>query len=152
MDIKAALKSASAICARQEQCKFDIRQKLDKWGLTENDKEDVLDQLEEEGFIDEKRYAGTYCSEKFRLNRWGRIKLKYMLKQKRLPEEIIENALYEIEDEEYQEVLQEELKKKIRTTGPPTKPSAKRKLIQFAQQRGFEYDHIARALSAIREQ
>ena len=72
-----------------------------------------------------------------------------MLRQKHFPEGVIQEAMNEIDEEEYLDILQEELQKKIRSVGNPGTPATKRKLVQFAQQRGFEYEYIVRALERI---
>ena len=59
IDRQNALKMARAICAKQEQCKYDIRQKFAKWNLPKNEVDYLLEQLEKEGFINELRYSGS---------------------------------------------------------------------------------------------
>jgi len=147
MDAKTALKLAQNICARKEQCRLDLRLKLKNLNLTGPEIEDVLDSLQKEGFIDENRYAETYCREKFRLNRWGKIKLRYMLKQKQIPEKIIVEAMSLIDEDEYKEVLLNELIKKATFFHGISQVNKKKKLLQFAQQRGFEYETIMAAIN-----
>lgn len=149
IDITTALQQARNICARQEQCKQDIREKLGKWGLSEEDTAQIIGKLEKEGFIDEQRYAGMFSREKFRLNKWGRIKLRYMLKQKHIPGSIIDNALGEINDEEYRELLLEELQKKNKTLRQHDQKAARDQLVRFAMQRGFEYEIIQVVLKRV---
>ena len=148
-DRPAALNQARNICARQEQCKQDILEKLGKWGLTADDILHIINKLEEEGFIDEQRYAGMFTREKFRLNKWGRIKLRYMLKLKHIPGSVIETALGEINDEEYSGLLCEELQKKMKTLKHHDKPAATKQLVRFAMQRGFEYEVIRDVLKKL---
>ncbi len=142
MDTKTALKLAQNICARKEQCKLDISLKLKNWDITELEIEDVLESLQKEGFINETRYAGSYCREKFHFNKWGKIKLRYMLKQKQIPDNIITDALSLIDEDEYKEVLVNELIKKATFFHGISQINKKKKLLQFAQQRGFEYEII----------
>jgi regulatory protein len=149
IDGLTALSRARNICARQEQCKQDIREKLHRWGLPEEEVQVVISKLEEEGFIDEQRYAGMFIREKFRLNKWGRIKLRYMLKQKHIPETIIETSLGEIKEEEYIGLLAEELQKKMRTIKIHDKAVVHNQLVRFALQRGFEYEDIREALKRL---
>ena len=147
MDTKTALKLAQNICASREQCKLDLSLKLKSWDLSEIEKEEVLDSLQKEGFIDEDRYAETYCRDKFRFNKWGKIKLSYMLKQKQIPKKIIDNALALIDKEEYKEMLINELVKKATFFHGISQVNKKKKLLQFALQRGFEYEIIMAAIN-----
>jgi len=140
IDRITALNQARNVCARQEQCRQDISEKLGRWGLPSEDIPYIISKLEEEGFIDQQRYAVMFTREKFRINKWGRIKLQYMLKQKHIPGTLIENALSEINDEEYRELLLDELQKKMRTLRHQDKAAMVKQLTRFAMQRGFEYD------------
>ena len=149
IDITTALAQAKNICARQEQCKQDIREKLGQWGLTGEETAQIISKLEKEGFIDEQRYAGMFSREKFRLNKWGRIKLRYMLKQKHIPANVIENVLDEINDEEYRGLLLEELQKKNKTLRQRDQKTARNQLVRFAMQRGFEYEIIQKVLKRV---
>ena len=147
MDAKTALKRAQNICAKKEQCRLDISLKLKNWDLSEPEKEDVLESLQKEGFINETRYAETYCREKFRINKWGKVKLRYMLKQKQIPEKIIVDAISLIDEEEYKEILINELHKKSTFFHGINQVTKKKKLLQFALQRGFEYEIIMAAIN-----
>ena len=48
---------AAALCARCEQAPGDKKEKLGKWGLSPTDASQVLQQLTEQGFISEERFA-----------------------------------------------------------------------------------------------
>ncbi len=142
MDSKEALTRAQSVCSRQEQCIQDMYIKLDKWGVAESDVDKIIKQLEKEGFIDESRYAVSYAGDKFKFNKWGRIKIAWMLRQKNITEDIIGQALAQIDDEEYEDLLISELGKKMKNLKSRNKYDKKKKLIQFASQRGFESDIV----------
>lgn len=149
MDKKDALLKTRDICSRQEQCRQDIFFKLSKWDVSESDSEQILDILEHEGFIDHSRYAGSFVSDKFKFNRWGRIKIRWMLRQKGIPEDIIERALLLIDEDEYISLLNSELRKKLKSLKSKDKRDQKGKLIQFATQRGFEYEIIYKVINKL---
>ena len=81
MDKKEALSKVRSLCARQEQCRQDILLKLFKWEISVSDSEQILETLEQEGFIDHLRYARSFTVDKFKFNKWGRIKIRWMLRQ-----------------------------------------------------------------------
>ena len=149
MNIKQALLRAQAICSQQEKCRHDIREKLKLWNVGEDDIEKILQQLEAEKFIDESRFAAFFARDKFRFNKWGKIKISYAMKQKRLPENIIYEALESIPEEEYIEVLTEELQKKRKSIKGTNAWEIRSKLTRFAQQRGFEFDIIQKTIDSI---
>jgi regulatory protein len=146
MNRTEALNRAYSICARQEQSRQDIGSKLKKWDVSEADIEYIISALEKEGFIDLLRYAKAFTVDKFTLNKWGKIKIRWMLRQKEIPEEIIEKALSIVSDQEYEILLTIELKKKLKNLHSKSEAEKKGKLIQFASQRGFEYEIIHKVI------
>jgi regulatory protein len=149
MNKKEALEKIRAICSRQENCRQDILVRFSKWEVSETDAEQILKILEKEGFIDHRRYAGSFANDKLKFNKWGKVKIRWMLRQKEIPEDIIENALSLIDQDEYINMLTGELKKKLKSMKPLTEYETKGKLVQFATQRGFEYDIILKVIDKI---
>jgi len=149
MNKREALIKIRSICSRQEQCRQDILIKLSKWDLSESDSEKIVQILEKEGFVDHTRYASSFANDKLKFNKWGKIKIRWMLRQKAIPEDIIENALSLIDDDEYFNTLASELRKKITTLKSENEYDKKGKLVQFATQRGFEYEIISKVIARI---
>jgi regulatory protein len=149
MNKKEALTKSRSICSRQEQCRQDILVKLSNWDVSETDSEQILEILEQEGFIDLSRYATFFANDKLKFNRWGKIKIRWMLRQKDIPEEIIESSLSLIDENEYMNTLTAELRKKMKSLKSQDERTQKGKLIQFASQRGFEYEIIYKVVDKI---
>lgn len=149
MDYEVALKRASALCSSQEQCISHIRGKLKSWMVSEKDAEQIIQVLIREKFLDDRRYAEFYVRDKFRFNGWGKIKLKVMLSQKGIPEQVIEGALDQIDQEEYKETCTRIISDKAATIKDTNQFKRKGKLFRFAAQRGFESDLIHQILSYI---
>lgn len=149
MNKKEALSKIRSICSRQEQCRQDILFRLSKWDVSEPDSEQILETLEQEGFIDNLRYAGSFANDKFKFNRWGKIKIRWMMRQKQIPEDIIEKAISLIDEDEYLSILTSELRKKMKSLKSQDKYNQKEKLIQFATQRGFEYEIIYKVINKL---
>lgn len=146
MNKKEALSKVQSICSRQEQCRQDISLKLSKLDIGESDANQILDILEQEGFIDHGRYARSFVMDKFKLNKWGRIKIRWMLRQKGISEDIIEMAIAQMDEDEYESLIKAELQKKYRSLKSHNESEKKAKLIQFASQRGFEYEIIYKVI------
>jgi len=133
-----ALQKAAALCSKSEKSGYDIWKKLDSWNVDKKHRSNIIDHLKDEGFIDEQRYAETFVREKFHLNGWGRIKLRQGLKEKRIPEGIIADALQVIDEEEYLTKLQDILRKKRMNMNEEDPLKRKAKLIRYAAGKGFE--------------
>lgn len=150
MDKIQALGRAMALCSRTEYSEANIRGKLKYWETAPEDIEAIIDQLIREKFIDDLRYAHAYVKDKVRLNHWGRIKIRYMLSMERLKHSVIDQALAEIDEEDYAETLMDLLQKKSRELkGESNAQAKKQKLLKFAQSRGFEIDIALRILKEI---
>lgn len=138
LTVSQALSRAAALCSRSEQAPADIRQKLLGWGLNANDASQVLTQLVEQGFIDEKRYARAFVNDRFAFNGWGKIKIAYQLRIKGIPAETAQEALALIDEQEYHDRLVELLRAKWRTVGDREPTAAIAAMMRFAASRGFE--------------
>ncbi|NPA68973.1 MAG: RecX family transcriptional regulator [Chlorobi bacterium] len=146
MTYKEALSKAMYLCSKTEKCKSDIRKKLYDWKANPDDIEKILSELEKQKFIDEKRYAEYYVRDKFRFNKWGKIKIKTMLLQKQIPEKTINKALADIPEKEYIETLKYLLKQKEKTLNDGDYYKKKQKIIRFLTSKGFETDTVLRIL------
>ncbi len=132
-----ALFRAAALCSTGERCRHDISEKLTQWGVAPAAAAKIVKHLVGEGYIDEARYCRSFVNDKWRFDRWGRVKIRYALKQKDLPELLIQSALDALDESEYRDCLRELLdKKRASLTGGEREIRAK--LLRFAASRGFE--------------
>jgi regulatory protein len=144
-----ALSNAMALCSKAEKCISDIKSKLNEWGVPSDDAQKIIKALIAEKFIDEERYACFFVRDKFRFNQWGRVKIVFMLKSKKIPSAIIDEALQEIDDEAYLDLLIKLFQEKSKKTRFINEYDKKGKLMRFAQSRGFEFETINEALKTI---
>mgnify|MGYP002624052490 FL=1 len=140
MTYNEALAKLASVCSQSEQCIQSCREKLRKWSVDEEDCEKIIRHLQNEKFVDEKRYALYFAKDKHRLSKWGKAKIANELRQKKIPSPLIDEALKQIADEPYQEQLSELLRKKASTTKAKNRYDLKAKLFRFASSRGFESD------------
>jgi len=147
MAYEVALKRAAALCSSQEQCSNHIREKLNTWKVSSNDADHIINLLVKEKFLDDQRYATFYVRDKFRFNGWGKIKLAVMLRQKEIPESVIQEALNQIDPELYKQKCMHLISEKSASLKETNQFKRKGKLFRFAAQRGFESDLIHQILS-----
>lgn len=135
-------------CAYQERSQHEVRQKLFDLGLHTEDVGLLMVELISSGFLNEERFARSFCSGKFRIKKWGRNKIKSHLKNHRIPDNLIKTGLTEIDPDEYFNTLKEIAEKKWQTLkGGIWQKRAK--TYAFLHQRGFENDLIQEALKEI---
>jgi len=139
MDLEHWLSKAAKYCARRETCEFDLRRKLQQWGASGDVVDEVVARLKQQGFIDHSRYAQAFVNDKLRFDRWGKVKIRYALRQKRIEEDYIDAALDAIDSRFYIQVLEKVLQTKMRNL-PSDDPHLRQKLLNYAINRGFEYD------------
>ena len=151
-DYKPALHRAAALCSRQEQCTSHIREKLRNWNVNERDSEQIIKTLQDEKYLDDERFAGFFTKDKFRFNGWGKIKITHMLRQKRISEETIHQALEQIDEDAYFQACMEMIRNKSATLKEKNQFTRKGKLFRFAAGRGFESDLIHRVLNLLEKE
>jgi len=136
------LQRITSYCAESERCTHDALTKLKSWGATSEEIDDILNKLYVEKFVDDKRFANSYVSEKWNLDHWGKIKITNALEAKLIDVKIIQGALETISDEEYIQGLNELLLKKRKENSASKNPGDARKLMSFALSRGFEEELV----------
>ncbi len=138
-----ALPKLKQYCAYQERCHSEVKEKLYSYGVFRNDAEEIISKLIEENYLNEERFAIHFAGGKFRIKQWGKVKIKYELKQKAVSEYCIKKALKAIDDAEYKKVLYKLAALKLKTLkGEKNIFIKKRKLQDHLLQKGFETDLV----------
>lgn len=136
--VDEAYNRVASQCVLREYCRADWFRKLLNAGLTQQEVESVLDRLKDDKFIDEERYCRSFVHDKLLYDRWGRIKIRYSLRQKAIADEFIEAALATIDETEYMDILQDVIRQKKRSVKADSDYELRQKLARFAAGRGFE--------------
>ena len=139
---KQALIKAESYCAYQERCQQEVRDKLYSWGLHEIQVENVIADLIASNFINEERFAKAYAGGKFRIKKWGRVKISIELKRRKISTYCIKKGLAEIEEEEYIKTLQKVAEVKIKAMKERDSKKKKYKVMNYLLLRGFENDLV----------
>ena len=147
--LEELLHKAASYCSISEHCVSEVETKLDAWCVGCDDKSTIIKRLIEEDFINEKRFCIFFVKDKFRFNKWGKIKISFALKGKGIENALISEALNTIDDGEYEELLASILKTKLVGLKYEFEYEKQGKLFRFAQSRGFENNVIEKALRSI---
>ncbi len=148
---KSALSRMQVLCSKSEKSSGEIKEKLKKYDLNEEDFERIIELLKEEKFIDDKRYSEFFCRDKFKFNNWGKAKIRQALRTKSIEEEVIENSLKQINEEVYFNLVIRLIKEKNRKINDTNIYSRKGKLFRYAASKGFENDLVYKAIDIILE-
>lgn len=148
-DEKELLYKMASYCSTAERCIRDVEQKLTASDIEKEGRERIIARLLQEKFIDETRYARFFVNDKFRFNKWGRIKIDYELQKKGIPPTVRNEALQNIDETAYTEMLYSLLANKKKTIKSTNAYDARVKLMRFAAGRGFERNETNKCLKQL---
>ncbi|MBR6881893.1 MAG: RecX family transcriptional regulator [Bacteroidales bacterium] len=141
---KKILERLQRQCARMEYCASDIRRKALK--ALDGDAEAaerITAALVADRFVDDRRFAAAFAREKAALQGWGPVKIRFQLRGKGIPEEIIADALQEIDPEKAASKLDKLAADKYRLLKDD--PQCRLKLLKALLSRGYGYDEAEAA-------
>ncbi len=132
-------------CAYQERCHKEVKEKAYSFGLRKSDVEELTSQLIEADSLNEERFAKLYAGGKFRMKQWGRVKIRYELKQKGVSEYCVLLGMKEIDEKEYETLLNKLASRKWNSIkAPGTNKFVKMtKTRDYLLQKGFESNLVS---------
>lgn len=143
-----ALQKLRHYCGYQERCHSEVKEKLYSLGVFKNEQDAIIATLIEEDYLNEERFAITFAGGKFRVKLWGRVKIKYELKQRQVSEYSIKKALQQIKENEYRDVLKKLADEKYAAFKNEQHLVRKKKTIDYLLQRGFEMELVRGVVGA----
>ncbi len=145
--LKVAWDKIASWCAYRERCQQEVRNKLYDMKLCSTPEiEQLIARLITENFVNEIRYATAFAGGKFRINKWGKIKIKIELQKHNLNAYCIKKALESIDEDDYRKTLKLLIERKLKEIKHPNKQYCIHKTIQFCISKGFEIGLIRELL------
>ncbi|MDO4647833.1 MAG: regulatory protein RecX [Eubacteriales bacterium] len=144
-----ARKKAMDLLMYRDRSEKELGERLQKAGFTQEEREDALKYVRKFGYLEDRRFAFNYIYS--RSANTSRQKLFMELRQKGVPQEIVQKA-WEEYAEEYMVDERKILKKAIQKKAEPgSKLDAKkmRSLMGYLGRRGFQYEDIRNVLSEL---
>lgn len=140
--MEAAFQAMASLCAKREYCAYDIREKLFRRGLEQSEVQQILTRLEDEGYINEARYAKAFVHDKTLYDAWGFLKTKQALRAKGVAEHLIQEAIEAFPQQQYEDVLDRVVRNKQRSVKGKTAYETKQKLARSVIAKGFEPNKV----------
>lgn len=144
--VKEATIKLMQFCAYRDRSHKEVEEKLSDMNMIPAAQEQIIMELMQEDFLNEERFARSFVRGKFRIKKWGRIKIRQELKFREVSSPIIKLALTEIEEEVYLQTLEELAIKKQKGIKENNPFKKKKKLADFLLQKGYEanlvYDKV----------
>ncbi len=135
---KNSLAKVMALCSKREYCIDDIHVKLKLWSIDKSECDKIINRLVRENFLNETRYCKAFTRDKFRYNKWGKVKITAHLKAKKIPAEKIKEALDTIDNELYVNTLKDMLAVHKKHITAKNQYDLKGKLLRYGLSKGFE--------------
>jgi regulatory protein len=143
-DIKVARERVGRYCAMGERSPKQVQDKLKRYGLNGDEVDQIVIFLTDQGYINERRFTSAFVNDKFRFNKWGKIRIKTELRLKhKIEEEVIDAALKDLDPHIYRSMIEELCENKLSSLGRVLNEWEKRKKIfNYLVSKGFEQDLV----------
>lgn len=130
-------------CAYQDRCTFEVEQKLTSWNISLEQQSEIIKHLLSNRFLDDKRFVESFISGKFKIKRWGKIKIKHHLIQKRIDKVSIQEGLKTIDLDAYLETMKHLAQKKfLEKKVKDDLWAIRRRVSTYLASKGYETDLI----------
>jgi len=147
MTVDEAIRKIEHYCAYQERCHQEVNEKLKSYKLFKSERDDIIVRLIETGFLNEERFAKAFVRGRFNQKHWGRNKIIYELKSKRIHERLIQIALSEIDEKDYYQTLQKLIRRKLNEVKSKSLWEKKQKLINYFMIKGYETELVIKLIN-----
>ena len=140
--ISDAKKKLEHYCAYQERCHDEVIQKLRNMVLNSDEIDEVVVHLIENNFLNEERFACSFARGKFRIKKWGKIRIVNELKFRTISQYTINQALKEIDEEEYLTTFHSLSELTWNTITGKNKLKKRKKFCDYLLRKGWESNMI----------
>lgn len=146
--MKPAKVKAANFCVYQERTQQEVRDKLYALGLFRDEVEQTLSELISENFVNEERFAIAFANGRFKLKHWGKTKIGYELKKRKISRYCIDKALKGISTSDYENTISSLIEKKSKGIDV-TSPFVRQKIAAYLIAKGYEPDLVWRRIETL---
>lgn len=125
-------------CAYRDRSQKEVEDKLVEMRMIPAAREEIIIKLMQENFLNEERFARSFVRGKFRIKKWGRIKIKQELKLRDISSPIVKLAMTEIKENDYRSTLYSLAEKKLGFLTEKDKYKLRKKLTDHLLRKGYE--------------
>ena len=139
---KEAFEKIIIFCNYRERSSKEVLIKLSSFGYDSNTSKKIIDKLKKINMINDLRFSKSFARGKFKINKWGKSKIKSYLINKGISENEITQGLESIDNEIYLETLKNLLINKKKSIQEKEVKLKKQKLFNYLYQKGYEKNLI----------
>ena len=145
---KGGQEIAFTLLARRDYSREELARKLATRRIPREEIEGILQDLQDQELLNDRRYARRWASVWVQGKLWGPLRVKMRLLQKGIPEEIVKETLRNAEEifpakERVRRILAAESKQ---NEDAPLPLHRKKRLVNLLRQRGYGWEDISEAL------
>ena len=136
--IQEAQQKLEAYCSYQDRCHYEVVQKLKQMQMIPSAIDQIVARLISDEFLNETRFSKSFARGKFRIKKWGKVRITNELKMRKISEYNIQLALREIDEQEYLTTLDDLIKKRKAQISETHPLKVKKKIADYLFYRGWE--------------
>ena len=141
-DIKRSKFLIRDYCAKSDRCQYQVLEKLKTYGVSYEVSQEILIELIQENFVNDQRFADSFCSGKFKIKKWGKKKIVFELKKLKISSVCIDSALKTIDFDQYTETANNLLIKKSLLLKDKNIFVKKKKMADYMIRKGYESEFV----------
>ena len=139
-------------CSYQERCHKEVLDKMFSLKIDAEWRDEILLDLMRDDFINEERYARSIVRGKFKINSWGKVKIRQSLKQNGITDKLISMAFDEIDEADYLNKIEVLLKKKYALLHKESEPVQSNYTTQDLMKIGYEHHLVMEVFNQLKLQ
>jgi regulatory protein len=147
--LEQALSKLQKYCTYQDRCHIEVERKLTEMRIIPQAKEHIIMSLIDGDYLNEERFALAFVKGKFKIKKWGRIRLKAELKKRKISKYLIESALKQISEKDYLFTFEELAKRKANSIKANSILLKKKKLADYLIYRGWESNLVYKKVNQL---
>lgn len=132
------LRKLEGYCTYQDRCHQEVIQKLKTFTSSETVIDNAIVKLIEDNFLNEERFARSFARGKHRIKHWGKVRIVRELKLRQISKYNIDNALKEIDPEEYTTNFHNLSERIWESISEKNLQKKKKKFCDYLLRKGFE--------------
>ena len=136
--IEEAKRAIERYCVYQERCHKEVEQKLKEYRMIPEAIAVIIVHLLEHNFLNEERFSKSFARGKFRIKKWGKVRIIRELKFRDISAYNIKSALKEIDENDYLETFNALSEKKFEAITETNPYKKKKKIADYLLYRGWE--------------
>ncbi|AXG68491.1 recombination regulator RecX [Kordia sp. SMS9] len=144
-----AMVKIQQFCVYQDRCHKEVVEKLQTMNMIPEAIDLIVSGLIQDNFLNEERFARSFARGKFRIKKWGRLRIVRELKFRNISKFVIDAALKEIEETTYLATLNELAQKRAKAVKETNPLKRKKKIADYLLYRGWESHLVYQKINEI---